>query len=713
MDIQVDTGAVCSIITQKIWEQIGRPRLRKPEKKLRSYTGTIDVLGECLVKVTVEGITQDAIFTVVKTGDLLLGRDLIKQFKVSVNKIIHGECLLIEEPERIAKLLVKYEELFRDSTEPAKIEVELKCKEGKESKFFKARGLPYALKDKVEKQLQERVKAGILKPIEYSDWASPIVAVRKSLNDVRICGDYKVAVNSALDTKQYPLPKIEELFHELNGGERFSKLDLKDAYHQLPLSESSKKYTVINTHKGLYEYQRLPFGIASAPAIFQQVMEKVLHGIPGVVIYLDDITVTAPSTEEHLNRLEQVLERFKKFGFRLKRSKCEFLKPKIDFLGFEVDARGLKPAPNRIDGLVNMPVPADIKQLEAFIRFVNYYGKFIKNLATWAAPLNELRKQDVKWNWTEKHTWCFNKIKQELVDSELLTHYDPNKPIILATDASDYGIGAVLYHREKDGTERVIANASRKLMPAEINYAQIEKEALGIVYGVEKFQQYLLGRKFTLLTDHQPLVRIFNPERGTPTVTLKRLARWSVILMNYEYDIEYRKTEEFANADGFSRLPDPTAKARIKMVKREKQIQEIEEENDKRSPLNLELIGEAMAKDEELKTIINWVKIGWPKIIPKEYKCWYSRKNELSCRGKLLKFKDRVVIPRTLRKKVVLMLHSTHVGRDRMLMIARDSCWYPGLCTEIKKIAQACEICNGNKKGQKERLHPWETPENF
>ena len=191
--------------------------------------------------------------------------------------------------------------------------------------FCKAHSVPYAMKVKVEKELEWLVKQGILEPVEFAEWAAPIVAVVKpDKSSVCICGDFKLTVNKASKLDQYPIPRIEDLFATLNGGKTFTKLDMRQAYQQLPLAEESKAYLVINTHRGLYRYNRLPFGVSSAPGIFQRVMESLLNGIPGVVVYIDDILVTGKTTEEHLKALDEVFSRLEKAGLCLQKTEMLF-----------------------------------------------------------------------------------------------------------------------------------------------------------------------------------------------------------------------------------------------------------------------------------------------------------------------------------------------------------------------------------------------------
>nr|KAG5704297.1 hypothetical protein BaRGS_012606 [Batillaria attramentaria] len=202
-----------------------------------------------------------------------------------------------------------------------------------------------------------------------------------------------------------------------------------------------------------------------------------------------------------------------------------------------------------------MPPPTDVSSLKSFLGSVQFYGKFIPNLATMAEPLYRLTKKASSWKWGEEEQAAFEQLKNVLSSDQVLVHFDPDKPVGLACDASNVGIGAVLFHRYPDGSERPIANVSKTLTAAERNYSQIHKEALAIIYGLRKFYQYLYGRQFILVTDHKPLTALFGPKKGTPLLAANRLARWALWLNQFDYTIEYRKTADHGNADALSRLP--------------------------------------------------------------------------------------------------------------------------------------------------------------
>ena len=315
-------------------------------------------------------------------------------------------------------------------------------------------------------------------------------------------------VNQVLTVEEYPLLTPEELFSTLSGGKIFSKLDLSQAYLQLPVNEESNSYLTINTHQGLFVYNRLPFGVASASAIFRQLMDTILQGILGVTCYIGDILVSSTNEESHLHTLEEVLTRLEKHGFRLKLEKCEFLLTCIEYLGHVVSKDGIQPVPSKVEAIINAPIPVNIQHLRSFLSLINYCGKFIPNLSTLLHPLNVLLQANKKWEWTSHCSKVFKAAKDQIISAGVLTHYDPTKPITLAADASAFGVGAVISHVLPDNSECPIPFASRTLTTSERNYAQLEKEALILIFGMQKFHRYLYGRGFTLITDHKPLTTI-------------------------------------------------------------------------------------------------------------------------------------------------------------------------------------------------------------
>ena len=262
--------------------------------------------------------------------------------------------------------------------------------------------------------IQRLVHSGVLQKVEHSDWATPIVVVPKPSKAVRICGDFSVTVNPQLNINQYPLPRPEELFTALNGGCKFTKLDFSDAYLQLELDDESRNFMVISTHLGLYQYTRLSFGIAAAPAIFQQTMETMLQGLSGVVCYLDDIVVTGKSDAEHLQNLERVLAKIQEYGFQVRKEKCSFMQDSIEYLGHIVDKNGIHVSPKKIKGIVEMPKPRNQHQLRSFLGMVNHYGKFLCNLSDMFAPLNKLLQKEQPWSWTNSCQDVFDRIKKKI-----------------------------------------------------------------------------------------------------------------------------------------------------------------------------------------------------------------------------------------------------------------------------------------------------------
>ncbi|UYV63245.1 hypothetical protein LAZ67_2003535 [Cordylochernes scorpioides] len=369
-----------------------------------------------------------------------------------------------------------------------------------------------------------RHKMGYLCEVASSKWATPVVVVPKKNKEIRICCDFKVTLNKYLDTAAYPLPTQQDLFSTLAKKKYFSKLDLRNAYLQLEMDPDTRPLLTINTHKGLFRFKRMPFGLANAPSYFQSVMDRVLSGIGGVICYIDDVLIATASIEEHLALLKTIF------------------------------ARLAKPLDHKVQAIQKAKTPTNISELRSFLGLVNFYGKFIPNLPELLKPLHELLHKKRPWVWTKECGEAIDKCKNSITSERVLVPYNATLPLCLATDASQIGVGAVLSHII-EGQERPIMFASRTLSEAEQNYSQIEKEALAIIYGVTKLHQFIYGRKFILIIDHKPLVTILGSRSGIPTLSTSRLQRWALILSAYTYDIKFRRTQDHGNADLLSRFP--------------------------------------------------------------------------------------------------------------------------------------------------------------
>ena len=704
--MEIDTGASVSVIPESIYQQkLKRIPLEAKHIELRSYSGQkIPVLGTAQVPVSYKGQQAELPVVVVK-GDkpALLGRNWLKSLKLNWSEIFNVR-VNFKSADDVIKQHPKVFSAKGEQIEGHKAKV--RVKPGATPVHCKARAVPYALKDKVEKELKRLESENIISKVESSNWATPIVVVPKSDGNVRICGDYKVTLNQVLEGNMPDtLPTAEDLFSTLTGGQVFTKMDLTNAYLQLGVDEESKSKLTINTHLGLFQFNRLPFGISTAPGIFQGVMTEILEGIEGVVCYLDDILVSAPDKTTHDERLLEVLKRLEKHNVRVKPQKCEFFRDSVEYLGHRVDKDGLHPMKCKVDAIKNAPTPKNISELRSFLGLVQYYGKFMQNLSTILHPLNELLKKDMPWRWTRECEEAFKLCKSQLADSTMLVHYDVNKPVKLQCDASPYGVGAVISHVLENGEERPIAFASRTLSASERNYAQIEREALALIFGVRRFHKYLYGRRFVIETDHKPLTAILNPTAHVPTLAAARMQRWALILSAYQYDIQYRRSAEHGNADAMSRLPQASeVTPNPEDLFYFSYVDEL--------PVTASDIRKATQTDKVLTKVKEYVQNGWPNHMPDtELKPFFVRRNELSIDQGCVMWGSRVIIPKRYRDKLLGDLHDQHMGMCLTKSLARSYLWWPGLDKDIEHMVEQCSTCQVvGKTPPKVPLQPWKWP---
>ncbi|XP_058837817.1 uncharacterized protein K02A2.6-like [Topomyia yanbarensis] len=620
--LQLDTGSDISIISKRLWEKIGKPPTVPANEQAATASGDrLQFLFNFSCDISFNDKQHTCQFYVVEKPLYLLGIDLMDAFDLW-SLPISTYCNNVTVPSvTLQSLKSAYPRVFRNELGLCtKTKVKLELIPGATPVFRAKRPVAYAVHSSVDNELDRLERAKIITPVDFSDWAAPIVVVRKTNGSIRICGDYSTGLNNALQPHQYPLPLPEEIFNKL-------------ANCTVEVDESSRELLTINTHRGLYRYNRLTPGVKAAPGAFQQLIDTMLAGLPHTCGYLDDVVVGGVIclTATDFARIHQ---RFK---------------------------------PSTKGGL----------------GAINYYGKFVPSMRTLRYPLDELLKADAKFEWTEKCQAAFNKFKEVLKSDLLLTHYNPSLDIVVSADASSVGVGATLSHKFPDGTLKVVQHASRALTAAEKNYSQPDREGLAIIFAVTKFHKMLFGRRFHLQTDHEPLLRIFGSKKGIPVYTSNRLQRWALTLLLYEFTIEYVPTAKFDNADILSRLINQHVRPEEDYV-----IASVSLEND------LRIVQQSTQSDPITKAVYRYLIDGWPKTVTDaELKRFYARRESLTTVQGCILFGDRLVIPSPHRKRSLQQLHRGHPGIQRMKAIARSYVYWPTLDNDIVDYVKSCHQC--------------------
>ena len=684
VNMEIDTGSSVSLMGQDTFERLKvKPRLISCSSHLKTYTGqSIPVLGEFVSSVVYEGSSYRNLTVIVVKGAStnLLGRDWLKEIPINWQSVhaVRGTSL-----EALKK---KHRRLFEPGLGELKgVQVRLDVDRTVPPRFCKARSLPYVFKEKVEQQLQRDIDSGILEEVQNSSWAAPIVPVLKKDGSVRVCGNFKITANRAVRLDRYPLPQVPDLFATLTGGTVFSKIDLAQAYNQLVIHEDSRDILTINTSRGLLRFSRLPFGINSSVGIFQREIEKVLQGIPNVIVFLDDVLVNGRTVEEHLVTLEKVLSRLEDAGLKARADKCIFLVPRVEYLGHVVNKDGISPTTEKVEAIRSVPAPRNVSELKSFLGLLTYYARYLPARADKLAPLYELLRKDQDWKWGPEQQASFRWGQSVLTSDSILAHFDARKEQVLICDASSRGIGAVLAQRDADGAERPVGYVSRSLSSAEVKYSQLEREALAIVFAVERFNQYLMGNMFTLITDHKPLVMLFGENKDLPAMASARIRRWALKLSAYQYTIQFRRTEDMGNADALSRLPLPSTVS----SGNEDLVLLVDD-----PVFDARQVARLTARDPVLSRAMNLVqKGGWPAEVDAPLKPFSDKRYEMSvCSGVLL-WGHRVVIPQRARNAVISELHAAHPGIGRMKALARSCVWWPRIDSDLEMTVRQCSAC--------------------
>ena len=423
------------------------------------------------------------------------------------------------------------------------------------------RRIPPTQLQEVREHLDDLLKKDIIRP-STSPYAAPIVIVRKKNGTIRCCCDYR-RLNDVTVKDAFPLPRMDECIDALSGAKYFSTLDLASGYHQVMMNEDDRHKTAFTTPFGLYEWTRLPFGLANAPAHFSRLMQYVMHDhlFQVMLVYLDDLLVYADSFEEHLRRLQLIIDRLREVNLKLNPDKCALVKSSVVFLGHVLSADGLRTDPEKIRAVEEYPVPKTVTEVRAFLGLAGYYRKFVKNFSRLARPLHALysvpggtkKNADVRPHWSDECQTAFESLKAALTTTPVLGFADFSLPFVLEVDASLQGLGAVL-SQIQDGRSVVVAYASRGLSKTEKRYDEKHSsrklELLALKWAVaDKFRSYLLGKPFTVWTDNSPLRHMTSAKLSVTE------QRWVGELGAFDFQVNYKSGKTNTNADSLSRHP--------------------------------------------------------------------------------------------------------------------------------------------------------------
>ena len=601
---KIDTSAEVTAISKDVYKAIGHPKLQLPSKVLCGPNKQpLNVLGRIAVHLVYKQRSlRHHVYVIDSLNQNLLGLPAILALNILSR---------VDDLSSTSTIPSEFPDLFQ-GLGTLKMEYAIKLKgEAKPYALSTARRIPIPLRDKVEHELKQMEATGVISKVSQpTDWCAGMVVVQKKSGNVRICVDMK-PLNENVLRETHPMPHVDDTLAQLAGTRIFSKLDANSGFWQIPLTPSCRHFTTFITPFGRYWFNKLPFGISSAPEVFQKQMSTILEGLPGVLCHLDDILVYGKDTEEHDSRLKLVLAKIRSAGLTLNPSKCEFMKSSITFLGHVINEKGISADPQKLLAIKQMSPPSNVKELRRFMGVVNQLGKFSPNVAETSAPLRKLLSTKTAWLWGPEQETSFKHLISNLTTPTILTFYNPMAPTKISADASSYGLGAVLL-QSSNSKWHPVAYASRAMSDTESHYAQIEKEALALTWACEKFSCYILGKHVILETDHKPLVPILSYKQLDDLPP--RVLRFRLILMRFDYDVIHVPGKYLYTADMLSRSPLQTPsdeRTLAQQAEAEYFIQAVTHHLPASEP-RLNTYRQGQANDSIVSKVITYCQSGWP-----------------------------------------------------------------------------------------------------
>jgi len=621
----------------------------------------------------------------------------------SVNAILRNkpQRLMLALVKKIGEVEIKtlpeaykaYSHLF-DKKEASKLpdhkpwDHEIPIQEGKQTTFGPIYSLSPKEQEALKNYISDNIKKGFIRE-SSSPAGYPILFVPKKNGKLRLCVDYR-KLNDITIKNRYPLPRIDQIINQLQGSKVFTKVDLTGAYNLVRMKKGEEWKTAFRTPYGLYEYLVMPMGLTNAPATFQALMNNTLREYIDVfvAVYLDDILIYSKNPDEHEGHVKKVLERLSEHDLYIDLDKCEFSETEVEFLGSVVTPEGIKMDPAKLSAIAEWPTPTNLKELQGFLGFCNYYRRYIEGYSKKALPFFRFTKKNESWNWTPGDDTTFKLLKEQFATATILRNYDPEKACRLETDACDGAVGAVLSQQGNDNKWHPVAFMSKKFNDVELNYQIHDKELMAIVLACQEWKVYLEGSKFPIVcyTDHKNLTFFLTTKELN-----RRQVRWWEKLSTFDLQIQYKPGSENARADALSRRPDhlkdikPVSHAVLKLgeddtIRVNRQlapILRIGGDNNLEKDIIKAYAQDAMAKHIQEK-------------IPEDY--------TIKDNGLILS-KGLTYVPADtkLRERIIHDYHDSpttgHRGISETYEKISSNYYFPGMMTFVKNYIKTCDTC--------------------
>lgn len=698
IEFKLDTGADVNVIPLKIFNLIKKSKsykLKPISIQLEAYGGfQIKPIGcvEFLCE-SKHGFSLENFYVVdVNSKPVLSGKSSVKMgFIKRINSIDDSKINFINKNKIVFEGTGKF---------PEKCKISIKSNAVPCS--MPPNRIPLKLINPLKNKLHEMEKNKIIcKLDEPSEWVSKLVIVEKPNKDLRLCLDPQ-ELNKNIVQDYFVIPTLDDLSSKLANKEYFTVLDLKEGFWQVELEEASSRICAFSTPFGCYRFLRLPYGINVSCEVFQRFNNKYFGDIEGVHIYVDDILIAAKTLEEHDSILEKVIQRAKEINVRFNPDKLQYRVNNVKYIGHMFSKDGVSVDDSRISAIINYEIPKNQKDLQRYLGMINYLRNYIPNLAEISTPLRELLKKKNDWCWLPIHNEVIKKLNEIITNTPVLKNFDETKSIVIQTDASKSALGSCLLQGNP------VCFASKSLTPTECMYSQIEKEFLSILFSCKKFHTYIYGRKVKVITDHKPLVSIMKkPISDIPSARLQRI---KLKLMKYKLEVVHSPGKDMHIADALSRA-----------------CNNIEIENHTDNSLN-EIIHtlnisdvrkmefeKETENDVVLRELRNVCKMGWPNNknkVNETIKFYWSKQNNIFLENNLLFYDNRIMVPSSMRIKMINLVHESHFGINKSVKRAKSLMYWPNMSQDIENVIVKCKICEKfQANNAKEKLISHELPD--